>query len=324
MADLTNPQAAGYELNVGREITFPTSETPKKIENFLKKRFPIGYVRTLFRKNAVRLNGKRCKPQDVARPGNRIELYIPFEKPADDSDSRVMQRSKLKILSEDGEFLFVDKPSGLAVHEGKDVLRRQSVLGLLESICRPRGVVPRLVHRLDKETSGLLLVAKEATVARETEALFERGQVAKKYLCLLAGRPHLENGRIDFPLPGRGGAPVRALTVFRVKERFSDTTLVEADLKTGRLHQVRLHFAKLGFPVVMDSRHGDFAFNKRFRKTYGLRRQFLHASSMEFEFHGKKRFCRAPLPADLEQTLITLASDSGRQNNINPAKPRNK
>jgi 23S rRNA pseudouridine955/2504/2580 synthase len=282
-----------------REIVLPDSEAPKKLENFLKKHFPIGYVRKVFRKNGVRINGRRGESDDVIRAGDRIQLYIPFEPEARSS-------AKVDVVFEDDSLLVVNKPAGLAVHEGKTVRKQESLLGILEGQYRDRGIKPQLVHRLDKDTSGLLLVAKNPQAATELESAFETGQVDKEYLCLIVGRLQTNEGKIDFPLPGRNGKPVRALTRFRVVKRYSDVTLVRAAIETGRLHQIRLHFAKLGYPVVMDDQHGDFAVNKSFRKEYGLKRQFLHAEKLTFNYAGKKREWTAPLASDLQRALKLL------------------
>ena len=192
-----------------REIVLPDNETVKKLENFLKKQFPIGYVRKLFRKNSVRLNGRRAKPEDLVRAGDRIQLYIDFEKPAETFKPRPAL-TKLDIIYEDNALLVLNKRAGIAVHEGKTVGKRESVLGILETQYRDRGIKPQLVHRLDKDTSGLLLVAKNPESAKELESCFETGAVEKEYLCLLVGRLPNNEGKIDFPLPGRGGNPVRA------------------------------------------------------------------------------------------------------------------
>ena len=269
-----------------REIALPDNETVKKLENFLKKQFPIGYVRKLFRKNSVRLNGRRAKPEDLVRAGDRIQLYIDFEKPAETFKPRPAL-TKLDIIYEDNALLVLNKRAGIAVHEGKTVSKKESVLGILETQYRDRGIKPQLVHRLDKDTSGLLLVAKNPESAKELESCFETGAVEKEYLCLLVGRLPNNEGKIDFPLPGRGSNPVRALTRYRVVKKFSEVTLVRAAIETGRLHQIRLHFAKLGYPVVMDDQHGDFGFNKRFRKAYGLKRQFLHAEILKIKTERK-------------------------------------
>jgi 23S rRNA pseudouridine955/2504/2580 synthase len=292
-----------------REIVLPTNETVKKLENFLKKQFPIGYVRKLFRKNTVRLNGRRAKPEDLVQAGDRIQLYIDFEKPAETFKPR-LALIKLDIVYEDNALLVLNKRAGIAVHEGKTVSKGESVLGILETQYRDRGIKPQLVHRLDKDTSGLLLVAKNPESAKELESCFETGAVEKEYLCLLVGRLPNNEGKIDFPLPGRAGNPVRALTRYRVVKKFSEVTLVRAAIETGRLHQIRLHFAKLGYPVVMDDQHGDFGFNKRFRKEYGLKRQFLHAEKLEIKTDGKPREWTAPLAKDLEKTLRLLAEQN--------------
>jgi 23S rRNA pseudouridine955/2504/2580 synthase len=293
-----------------QEISITAGESSKKLENFLKKRFPIGYVRKLFRKNGVRLNGKRSKPDDLIAPGDCVQLYIPFDKDQKSSRQSVTSRGALEIIFEDDEIIVINKPPGIAVHEGKDVLKRYSILGMLESRYRPQGIAPRLVHRLDKDTSGVLLAAKNRETLRQLEETFAKERVEKEYLCLLVGRLQQNEGTLDFPLPGRVGTPVPARTRFKVARRFSETTLVKTDIATGRMHQIRLHFARYGHPVVMDDQYGDFSFNKRFRKEYGLRRQFLHASTVALEYHGKKRTWTAPLAADLSKALEFLASNN--------------
>lgn len=290
------------------EITIPENEQPKRLENFLKKRFPIGYVRKLFRKSAVRLNGKRARPDEMAGPGDQLLVFIPFEKTSGLLATQSVSRLKAEILFEDESIILLHKPAGVAVHEGKEVPKHHSLLGMLEARYRPEGVIPKLVHRLDKETSGILVVAKREEMVEELQGRFGDGDVEKEYLALVVGRLHPREGKIGLPLPGREGKPVSALTLYQVEKEFSDTSLVRVKTETGRMHQIRLHFAKLGHPVVLDSQHGDFAFNRRFRKAHGLRRLFLHASSIAFDYKGKKRKWVAPLPEDLARTLKSLES----------------
>lgn len=287
------------------EIVFPPGEAPKTAENFLKKRFPIGYVRKLFRKKGVRVNGRRCRPGDVLGPGDRLRIFIPFSDSAPQTSPRDLPPS-LRIIEENPDFLVVDKPPGLPVHEGKRVRKRHSLLGMLEASLLPRGVTPRLVHRLDRDTSGLMVVAKTVEAAGELEARFSAGEVEKEYLALVAGELAEREGKIDIPLPGRDRDSVPALTLFRVERRFPGATLVRVRLKTGRMHQIRLHFAKIGHPVVMDDRYGDFAFNKSFRKACRLKRQFLHACSLSLYHRGRKLRWTAPLPDDLREALQAL------------------
>jgi 23S rRNA pseudouridine955/2504/2580 synthase len=292
---------------VVQEIFITETESPKKLENFLKKRFPVGYVRKLFRKNGVRLNRRTAKPDDPVRPGDRVELYIPFNKHTQSPRQNSPVEAGPKTIFEDDEIIVINKPAGIAVHEGKAVLKRNSVLGMLEARYRPRGIAPKLVHRLDKDTSGVLVVAKNDAVAKQLQDFFASGKVDKDYLCLLVGRLQQKQGTIDLPLPGRAAQPVRALTHFKVVKRFSETTLVQATIETGRMHQIRLHFAHYGHPVVMDDQHGDFSFNKRLRKQCRLRRQFLHASALALPYRGKPHRWTAPLPGDLTSALEFLA-----------------
>jgi 23S rRNA pseudouridine955/2504/2580 synthase len=291
-----------------QEIVVPAGEAAKKLENFLKKIFPIGYVRKLFRKNGIRLNGQRAKPDSALRASDRIQLYIPFElhasKPAHSGSQRTIE-----IIHEDESLLVVDKPAGLAVTEGKTVSKPDSLAGFIERKYQERKFRPKLAHRLDKDTSGLIVFAKNESALAELESQFENGKVEKEYLCLVVGRvPNME-GKIDFPLLGRDGHLVRAVTRYRIVKRFSETTLMRVNIETGRLHQIRLHFAKLGYPVVLDDQHGDFNFNKRFRKAYGLKRQFLHAAKLAVDFNGKRQNWTAPLAEDLERLLKIMEND---------------
>lgn len=292
-----------------REIVLPEKETPRKVENFLKREFPIGYVRKLFRKNAVRINGQRAKADDIVRAGDHIQLYVLFDA-TKRSPANKISGPRIETVFEDSSLLVINKPAGLAVQEGKTVSKRESLLGILESRFHDSAITARLVHRLDKDTSGLLLIAKNPRTEADLENIFESGNVGKEYLCLVVGRLPSNQGEIDLPLPGREGKPVRALTRFRVLQRFSETTLVRVQIETGRLHQIRLHFAKLGYPVVMDDQHGDFGFNKRFRKVYGLKRQFLHAEKLNIKHGGKQREWKAPLPTDLKEILLKLENQN--------------
>jgi 23S rRNA pseudouridine955/2504/2580 synthase len=290
-----------------REIVVPSNQTAKKLGNFLKREFPMGYVRKVFRKNSVRINGRRAKVEDLVKPGDRVQLYLPFEE-KENSFTALRKEPNLEVVFEDEALLVINKPAGLAIHEGKTVSKRESLLGFLERRYRESAVQPRLVHRLDKDTTGLLIVAKSPQIGDDLTNVFKTGDITKEYLCLIVGRLPWNEGKIDFPLPGREGNPVRALTQYRVLKRFTETTLVRVTIETGRLHQIRLHFAKLGYPVVLDDQHGDFGFNKRFRKKYGLKRQFLHAASLKVKYAGKLREWAAPVPKDLERCLANLES----------------
>lgn len=291
-----------------QEIIVPVGESVKKLANFLKKQFPIGYVRKLFRKNGVRLNGRRSKADEPIREGDRIQLYIPFESQSAKPAQRIAS-PEVEIVYEDDSLLVLNKPAGIAVHEGKTVLKRDTIEAVIETKYRASEFRPRLVHRLDKDTSGLLLLAKSEGALAELENQFETGATEKEYLCVVAGRLHTNEGKIEFPLPGRDGTPARALTRYHVVKRYPETTLVRVSIETGRLHQIRLHFTQLGYPVVMDDQHGDFDFNKRFRKRYGLKRQFLHAVKLTINYGGKRYSWSAPLTEDLDQALKRIENE---------------
>jgi len=292
------------------EIVIPQSEGEKRLENFLKKRFPIGYVRKLFRKSGIRLNGKRSRPDDIARPGDRLTLFIPFEEKPQAGTKPTSTARGFEILFEDDDIVIVSKQAGIAVHEAKEILKRHTLLGMLEAAYRAKGIAPRLVHRIDKETSGLLVVAKKAQVAEELQEKFKGGEVEKEYLALVVGKLPAPQGSIAFPLPGRGGGPVSALTHYRVEREYARTSLVRVKMQSGRMHQVRLHFAKLGHPIVMDSKYGNFSFNRLFRRSHGLKRQFLHACAIGFHYRGKRKKWSKPLPDDLAQILSSLRPES--------------
>ncbi len=296
---------------MAQQIIVPDGQSGRKLERFLASKYPISYVRKLFRKNGVRLNDRRAKAHDLINPGDRLTLFLSFDFKASRVEGRQIKAVGIDILFENTEFLVINKAAGLAVQEAKNIRKNQTLLGHLESHYRGAGFKPRLVHRLDKDTSGVLLAAKNPDVTRELEGCFEKGMVEKEYVCLVAGRLPRDAGSIDYPLPGRDGRHVRAISRYRVERRYSATTFVRVATGTGRMHQIRLHFAQLGYPLVMDSRHGDFAFNKSFQKCFGLKRQFLHAARLKIYHRGKRYTWSAPLPEDLRKTLDALAAEPG-------------
>lgn len=289
-----------------RHLTIPKNSPPSTLSAFLKKEFPKGYVAKLWRKDGVRVNDFRGKPEMILRPGDQLTFYVPFEQQATGSKPAI--HFTPDILYEDANIIVLNKKAGLAVHEGKTISHRQSLLGRLIEYYKPQNIIPWLIHRLDRDTSGCLLIAKKEELVPSLEKMFEGGKVDKEYLTLIMGKLPEKKGSITIPLPGRDGSLVHALTYFEVKKYFSETdvSLVAVQIKTGRMHQIRLHFAQIDHPIVLDDEHGDFAFNKQFRKTYRLKRQFLHAQSLQFEWQGKRHIFHAPLPADLQQVLDRL------------------
>jgi 23S rRNA pseudouridine955/2504/2580 synthase len=178
-------------------------------------------------------------------------------------------------LFENDDCIVLNKPAGLAVQGGKGV--KVSLDSLLAEDWSPR---PLLVHRLDKDTSGVILAAKFSQAAARFSSLFSReGFVLKQYLAVCAGRPEQEEGRIRTELEIRGKDKY-AETGFKVAASLGGFSLLEMELGTGRMHQIRRHLASIGCPVLGDDKYGDFALNRELRKTTGLRRLLLHASRL--------------------------------------------
>jgi 23S rRNA pseudouridine955/2504/2580 synthase len=180
----------------------------------------------------------------------------------------------IPALYEDDEVLVLDKPAGLATQPGEGV--RVSVV---EAVERDYGFRPFLVHRLDKDTAGCLVVARDSRAAAKWSALVESRGLRKTYRAVVSGAPTGESGTFDDSLPSRGGER-SASTDWRLVGSFSGFSYLELVLGTGRTHQIRLHLAAHGLPILGDDKHGDFALNRRLRKEAGLRRLLLVAWSL--------------------------------------------
>src|SRR5829696_5393904 len=208
----------------------------------------------------------------------------------------------LPLLFRDDLLVVVGKPAGMAVHRG---LSRDRIV-VLQSL---RDVLDRRlypVHRLDRATSGALLLALDAGTARRLQEQFEAGRVEKRYLALVRGIPP-EEGVIDHPVPrGPGGERVPAVTAFRRLATFERYALVEARPQTGRFHQIRRHFKHLSHPLIGDVRYGKGEHNRLFRERFGLHRLALHALELRL---ANLRFL-APVPEDLAGPLRAMEIDS--------------
>jgi 23S rRNA pseudouridine955/2504/2580 synthase len=203
----------------------------------------------------------------------------------------------IAALYEDDEILVLDKPAGLASQPGEGV--RASVV---EAVQRDFGFRPFLVHRLDKETAGCLVVARSSPAASKWSRLLESRELRKTYRAIVAGGPALgdgDSGRIEESVRGpRGDRP--AITEWRLLSSFGDYAYLELVLGTGRMHQIRIHLASRGMPILGDDRHGDFALNKRLRAELGLRRLLLVAWSLELR---GALLARASVPAHFSDFL---------------------
>jgi 23S rRNA pseudouridine955/2504/2580 synthase len=296
-------------------------EAGQRLDNYLLrlcKGVPKSHVYRILRSGEVRVNKKRVEASYRLLVGD--ELRIPpvriAERPALVDDG-AMIRADLPILFEDEALLVINKPAGIAVHGGSGVS-----FGVIEALRRqrPEARFLELAHRLDRETSGILLVGKKRSALTALHDMFrDGGRLAdKRYLVLVAGRWMDAKKDIRLPLHKylleNGERRVRVAedgkfshTVFRLLERFERFSLLEAQLKTGRTHQIRVHLAHLGFPIAGDDKYGDFAMNKTLVRE-GLKRMFLHAAKMSFPHPLKEEriALEAPLPVALASFLSHL------------------
>jgi 23S rRNA pseudouridine955/2504/2580 synthase len=241
-------------------------------------------------------------------------MAMPSAKP--DVQRPAPPRLSLHVLHEDDALLVIDKPSGIAVHGGSGI--SQGVIERLRAE-RPELRFLELVHRLDRETSGVLLLAKKRSALTGLHAQFRAGDMQKWYWVMVYGKWTDAKRNVRLPLykfltaEGERRVSVSeeglaAHTVFRLIENRGDYSMLEAQLMTGRTHQIRVHLAHLGFPILGDDKYGDFALNKRLQRE-GLKRMFLHAARVEFEHPATKQTMRleAPLATDLQRFAETLA-----------------
>jgi 23S rRNA pseudouridine955/2504/2580 synthase len=322
-----NP-AAPTETSKVSHVAVAADDDGQRLDNWLMralKGVPRSRVYRLLRKGEVRVNGKRAKPEDRVATGDDIRL--PPVRAAEEGAPRhapsgLVATIEQAIVHEDRELLVIAKPAGVAVHGGSGLS-----FGVIEALraSRPTETL-ELVHRLDRDTSGLLLVARNRTTLRTLHALLREGQVEKRYLVLVKGAWNLGTKTIDAPLATRarqGGARVVKVaasgkasdSTFKPVDFFgSRATLLEVSLGTGRTHQIRVHAAHAGHPVAGDDKYGDRDFNAEMAGL-GLKRLFLHAQSLTFEWPGsRKTFAmNQPLPTDLAQVLETLGTTRKRR-----------
>jgi 23S rRNA pseudouridine955/2504/2580 synthase len=283
----------------------------QRLDNFLTARLkgvPKSHVYRIVRSGEVRVNSGRVAASHRLELGDRIRVppIRVAEREAGDAPAPALE---LPVLFEDEYLLAVDKPAGLAVHGGSGIAH-----GVIERLRagRPEAKFLELVHRLDRETSGVLLLAKKrSALTAMHEDLRERG-MDKRYIAAVSGRVRDELRRVKVALRKYATADgdrrvavdaregQEAETVFRRLARGEEFSLVEAELLTGRTHQIRVHLAHIGHPILGDEKYGDFALNRALRKG-GLKRMFLHAASVSLRHPatGEMLTIRSPLPADL-------------------------
>ncbi|MDH3431748.1 MAG: RluA family pseudouridine synthase [Gammaproteobacteria bacterium] len=298
-----------------RKIRIDQDMAGQRIDNFLRRELPgvpKGRLYRLLRRGEVRVNGGRIRAEYKLREGDEVRVpparvNAPGDAPAAGHAAKLADR----VIYEDKRLLVIDKPTGLAVHGGSGV--SHGVIELLRH-ARPELRDLSLVHRLDRETSGCLVLAKRRSALRELHEKFRDGVVEKNYLGLAIGDWQLGEQLIDKPLlvqnrkggeryvvVSSGGKP--AQTRVQLSRTFGKYSLLQCTPLTGRTHQIRVHLQYLGFPLAGDERYGDEEENRRAKK-FGLKRLFLHAQSIAFpDNSGNELHFTAPLADDLERFL---------------------
>ena len=297
----------------------------QRVDNFLLGRLkgmPRPRIYRMLRRGEVRVNGARVGPSYRLSAEDSLRLpplWLPpsaLTLPASEACLRLIAAS---IRYEDDELIVLDKPARLAVHGGSGL--RTSVIDALREL-RPEERRLELVHRLDRETSGCLMVAKKASALRQLQALLRDGQIDKRYTALCAGR-WAGAGPIDAALLKShrrdGGHSVRvsedgrrASTFFAPLRRFAGATLLRASPLTGRTHQIRVHASAAGHPLLGDDKYGD-APSRRLSRSLGLKRMFLHASSIRVpRGSGAPLRVTCPLPDELRRALAIISASPDR------------
>ncbi len=311
---------AEQKTNAVQLLEINQDQAGQRIDNFLLARLkgvPRSRIYRLLRKGEVRVNKGRIGPQYRLQEDDVVRL--PPIRVAERGQA-VPGRSLRDLLADNILFehkscLVLNKPSGIAVHGGSGIN-----LGVIEALraMRPDEQRLELVHRLDRDTSGCLLIARNRASLRNLQEQMRERHIGKRYRALVRGQWPKDLGEVNAPLRkhtlASGERMVRAekdgkraLTRFRVIQSFAQATLIEADLETGRTHQIRVHCQLAGHPLAGDLKYGDENFDK-YLKTLGLKRLFLHARELEFALPGtdKRVKIEAPLPIDLAQLLERL------------------
>jgi len=288
-------------------ITVNKHSAEQRLDRFLRKTFPaapLGLLFTILRKKKVRVNGVAGKAAQMMHENDIVQIYenLPQE-PKNFSEQRKTAtdiKKKLNFVMLNSDFAILSKPCGLASQSGSGISEDESLVGMLEIWAKEENLdfKPALVHRLDKETSGLIIAALSGTALREFGSMIRERKIKKEYLALVKGNMPQKSGKISMPLPGDAKISVSR---WKVEKSFGECDLVKVGLETGRKHQIRIHFAQIGHPLLGDSKHGDFALNRRFKKEFGLSRLFLHSAYLEFDWNGEKIRLEDKLPPELEK-----------------------
>lgn len=283
----------------------------QRLDNFLIARYrelPKSHIYRIVRSGEVRINSKRVKPMVKLCVGDvvRIPPITARARGKIKITPQTCDRFEQRIVTENKDFMIIDKPSGLAVHSGT-----ANIYGAVDIIkaMRPKDDIA-LVHRIDKMVSGCLMVSKNRRTLLSLHRLLRNAEMQKSYLALVSG--HWKRARVvDFSLERQEeGQTVDprgkvALSRFSPSDYYSHFTLMDISIMTGRTHQIRVHASHSKHPIAGDEKYGDFTINRAMHKR-GLRRIFLHASHLAFDWYGVRQEFRIPLPDELQKILDTL------------------
>lgn len=301
-----------------RVETVDANADDQRVDNFLLKTLkgaPRSLIYRILRSGEVRINGKRAKPEQRLAVGDQVRIPPVRLEERDPGQAPLGLLAQVPnwVIFEDRLFLVLNKPSGIAAHGGSGIS-----FGAIELVrqWRPNETF-ELVHRLDRDTSGVLVLAKRRSGLTALQAVMRENRIEKHYLALLAGQVVREKQEVDVALAKnvlRGGERMvtvdtegkDSLSIFRVIERYTDATLADVQIKTGRTHQIRVHSQHIGHPILGDDKYGDEDANKR-AKAFGVKRLFLHAKSFAFSLPEQNYAFTAPLADDLRAALDRLA-----------------
>ncbi|USV59414.1 23S rRNA pseudouridine(955/2504/2580) synthase RluC [Aeromonas encheleia] len=303
-------------------LTIEAEHEGQRIDNFLKtqlKGVPKSLIYRILRKGEVRVNKKRIKPEYKLCPGDEVRVppvRVAEKNELPSANLGSIQRLESQILFEDEAMIVLNKPSGMAVHGGSGLS-----FGVIEGLraLRPEARFLELVHRLDRDTSGVLLVAKKRSALRSLHEQLRVKTMRKQYLALVRGQWQSHVKVVNAPLRKNdlqsGERVVRvnsdgkpSETRFRIARQFAEATLVECSPITGRTHQIRVHTQHAGHPIACDDKYGEAAFDEKMR-AQGLKRLFLHAWRLSFTHpaDGREMQVEAPLAPELDNFLNKLA-----------------
>jgi 23S rRNA pseudouridine1911/1915/1917 synthase len=303
-------------VHTTHSLIVPQEETPKRADLFISQQFPLHsrtFFQTLIDQNLVTVNKKRAKASTVIKPFDEIMIQIPplptINYVANPETKKILAQFDVQIVHEEQEFLIISKPAGLMTHKPSAYNSEVTLVDWLISGWDQLALVghhdrPGIVHRLDKDTSGIMIIPRTNHAHMILSDLFKQRAIKKKYTAIVHGHPD-RTGTIEFPIArdsvnrnkmthknenGRA-----AITHYTVKEYFENTSLVEVSPVTGRTHQIRVHFAAIGHPILGDHLYGT--------KSSLIARHALHATSLAFAFNGKPFVFEQEMPADMQQVI---------------------